>query len=201
MVLTRVLGVAVDPSFPRVVGATSLVVALIVAIGSACSSTSSGTTGESGGQPDAAPANTGSCVNLDAGGGTYQVFRLKNGLCDSIVRPTQGGLLACRILLDGVDGGCAANGLCDGTMSDQVTIAAIFADAGQTQTGGLLCVLPQQSPATVGPGCGSPNSSGWCYSVKGCEVDAGAQCASAACATPGYLAAAYSRQGVWFACP
>lgn len=203
--LTRLLGVAVDPRFLRVLGATSVLGLLVAGAASACSSTSSGTT--SGGQPDAsagqsdaAPAGSGSCANPD-GVGTYQVFRLKNGLCDGVVRPTQAGTLACRILLDGVDGGCVGNGLCEGTMSDQVAIAAILADAGQPESGGVLCVLPQQSPATMGAGCSSPSSSGWCYSTNGCEADASSHCASAACATPGFLGASYTRQGVWLACP
>ncbi len=205
MVLTRLLGVAVDPSFLRVVGATSLVGLLLAAVASACSSTSSGTPNgadpdATAGQSDAAPAGPGSCLSPD-GGGTYQVFRLKNGLCDGVVRPTEAGMLACRILVDGVDGGCAGNGLCDGTMSDHAAVAANLADAGQPETDGPLCVLPQQSPAMMGPGCSSPTSSGWCYSTNGCEVDASNHCASAACATPGYLAASYTRQGVWLACP
>lgn len=141
-------------------------------------------------------------AGADSGASTYKVIRLDNALCMSSALSTVNGLVACRILLQDVAGGCAAGGLHAAQQTDVDGITAALKSQGAPAPQGALCELQQVSGATSGIGCSSEATPAWCYVDGSCDSnDSGAMCRHALCKTDTFLAEMASFEGAWLACP
>ena len=109
-------------------------------------------------------------------------------------------MAACRILLEGVDAGCADAGLSAASQGDVNAINAIREDAGAGPATGALRVLAQLEPGQAQSGwCQNEQSLGWCYVAGSWVPEAG--CMHDICATLGFSAGTVMYELTWLACP
>ncbi len=163
-----------------------------------------GTSGADGGaQADSAAFAADASDGCVADGEVIRALRLgANDECFPGLLPACG----CRVLLDGVDGGCSLPGFAAATPTDVASLEAVAASFGAQLPPGAACVLSELSSAGS---CSGDHSSGWCFVQGSCNPDAGATCQQALCASAGFFAATgYQSVAVhpayvhaWLACP
>ena len=156
----------------------------------------------------------GGAIGLEAGGDAqgaspeleagYTRIQLNNAFCLPDQLPAVGGMASCRVLLDDVEGGCAAPSLAQSPPGDITAIDALLRAQAQPPLQGALCVLMQMGPGTSAMGvteCQNEQQSGWCYVEGSCVAHAARMCAQDLCITTAFLDAGIAYGGVWLACP
>jgi hypothetical protein len=132
----------------------------------------------------------------------YHLLNLNNALCLPMVLSIDGGEAACRVLLDGVEGGgCNEPGLLPATVADIAATNWELHTQGTAPPAGAVCVLDQHLPSLVGAGCSDEGTSGWCYVQGSCSADAGQKCAQSICTTSAFDMNPPTHVFPWLTCP
>lgn len=156
-----------------------------------------GAASDDGGVAAEAEALDASCDRQSDASLYYVVVKLDNALCLPVALPC-----GCRILLDGVTGGCAQPGLTTAPLDDDAAILKLARDHDASLPAGSICQLDElPGSATPGAGCADETAAGWCFVAGACPSDASPKCAQAACTTDGFAAAHVDYSTAYLVCP
>jgi hypothetical protein len=151
------------------------------------------------GSPDetGSPGDDASCDRQSDASFYYAVIDLDNALCSPVELPC-----GCRILFDGVTGGCSQPGLTPAALDDDATLLKLAQEHDASLPAGSICALQELPPsATPGGGCADDSAAGWCFVQGSCPSDASPKCAQAACTTGGFAAAHIAYATTYLVCP
>jgi hypothetical protein len=110
-------------------------------------------------------------------------------------------MVACRVLLYGVQGDCTGTALSPATADDVTGITQGLELVGKTADPGTVCVLSQLSGAVDAGSCTNESTAGWCYIPGACASLSTDPCPQSICTTSGLAATQIGYSGSFLACP